>query len=170
MDPDELHLAFEESEEMLGLITGPDPDPSARDILAKRTVEDYDTHYTPGLVRYRKSVTEAGDFAAIEWTGEGSTVRDLHGHEWIDCLGRYGIYNLGIRPEEVLGAVRAQLARNQQPTQELLDPVRAMLCRLLARIAPGDISNVVVCNSGTEAMESAMKVARVATGKPGFVS
>ncbi len=169
MDPEELHLAFEESEEMVRLITGGDPDTSARDILAKRTVEDYDAHYTPGLVRYRKSVTEAGDFAAIEWTGEGTTVRDLHGREWIDCLGGYGIYNLGIRHPEVIAAVTAQLARNPLPTQELLDPVRAMLCRLLARIAPGDISNALVCNSGTEAMEGAMKVARVATGKPGFV-
>jgi putrescine aminotransferase len=169
MDPETLRYALDESAEMLALITGETPEGEARDLVAKRTVEDYDAHYTPGLVRYRKSVTEAGDFAAIEWTGDGSIVRDLHGREWIDCLGGYGIYNLGIRPEEVLGAVRAQLARNPLPTQELLDPVRAMLCRLLARIAPGDISNVFVCNSGTEAMEGAMKVARVATGKPGFV-
>lgn len=154
---------------MLGLIMGPDPDEAARDIIAKRTVEDYDAHYTPGLVRYRKAVTEAGDFAAIEWTGEGTTVRDLHGREWIDCLGGYGIYNLGIRHPEVIAAVTAQLQRNPLPTQELLDPVRAMLCRLLADIAPGDISNAFVCNSGTEAMEGAMKVARVATGRKGFV-
>ena len=170
MDPQELDEAFEESKDMLGLITGDDPDPSDRDRVAKRTVEDYDAHYTPGLVRYRKSVTEAGDFAAIEWTGEGTTVRDLHGREWIDCLGGYGIYNLGIRHPEVIAAVEAQLRRNPLPTQELLDPIRAMLCRLLAKIAPGDISNVFVCNSGTEAMEGAMKVARVATGKPGFVA
>ena len=154
---------------MLGLIMGPDPDEAARDIIAKRTVEDYDAHYTPGLVRYRKAVTEAGDFAAIEWTGEGTTVRDLHGREWIDCLGGYGIYNLGIRHPEVIAAVTAQLQRNPLPTQELLDPVRAMLCRLLADIAPGDISNAFVCNSGTEAMEGAMKVARVASGRKGFV-
>ena len=154
---------------MLGLIMGPDPDEAARDLIAKRTVEDYDAHYTPGLVRYRKAVTESGDFAAIEWTGEGTTVRDLHGREWIDCLGGYGIYNLGIRHPEVIAAVTAQLQRNPLPTQELLDPVRAMLCRLLADIAPGDISNAFVSNSGTEAMEGAMKVARVATGRKGFV-
>jgi putrescine aminotransferase len=169
MEPKNLRDATEESQEMLGLITGPDPEGSARDIIAKRTVEDYDAHYTPGLVRYRKAVTESGDFAAIEWAGEGTTVRDLHGREWIDCLGGYGIYNLGIRHPEVIEAVTAQLRRNPMPTQELLDPVRAMLCRLLAHIAPGDISNVFVCNSGTEAMEGAMKVARVATGREGFV-
>jgi putrescine aminotransferase len=169
MDPKDLRRAFEESQEMLSLIMGPEPDEGVRDLIAKRTVEDYDAHYTPGLVRYRKAVTEAGDFAAIEWTGEGTTVRDLHGREWIDCLGGYGIYNLGIRHPEVIAAVTAQLQRNPLPTQELLDPVRAMLCRLLADIAPGDISNAFVCNSGTEAMEGAMKVARVASGRKGFV-
>jgi len=169
MDRKDLDLAREEAAEMLALINGPTPEGEARDLIAKRTVEDYDAHYTPGLVRYRKSVTEATDFAAVEWSGEGSTVHDLHGRSWIDCLGGYGIYNLGIRHPEVIAAVRAQLERNPLPTQELLDPVRAMLCRLLARIAPGDISNAFICNSGTEAMEGAMKVARVATGKPGFV-
>src|SRR3989442_823964 len=169
MERKDLDLARAEAAEMLALITRETPEAEARDLIAKRTVEDYDAHYTPGLVRYRKSVTESTDFAAIEWTGEGSIVRDLHQREWIDCLGGYGIYNLGIRHPEVIAAVRAQLERNPLPTQELLDPVRAMLCRLLAHIAPGDISNVFVCNSGTEAMEGAMKVARVATGKPGFV-
>ena len=169
MERKDLDLALEEASEMVALITGADPEGEARDLIAKRTVEDYDAHYTPGLVRYRKSVTESGDYAAVEWTGHGSVVRDLHGREWIDCLGGYGIYNLGIRHDEVIAAVRAQLDRNPLPTQELLDPVRAMLCRLLAHIAPGDISNVFVCNSGTEAMEGALKVARVATSKPGFV-
>jgi putrescine aminotransferase len=169
MERNDLDLAREEAADMLALITGPTPEGEARDLIAKRTVEDYDAHYTPGLVRYRKSVTEATDFAAVEWEGDGSIVHDLHGRSWIDCLGGYGIYNLGIRNPEVIAAVRAQLDRNPLPTQELLDPVRAMLCRLLARIAPGDISNVFVCNSGTEAMEGAMKIARVATGKPGFV-
>jgi putrescine aminotransferase len=137
--------------------------------IAKQTVADLDDHFTPGLVRYRKSVTEAGDFAAIEWTGEGSIIRDAASREWIDCLGGYGIYDLGIRNPEVIAAVRAQLDRNPLPTQELLEPFKAMLCRLLSDIAPGDISNAFICNSGTEAVEGAMKVARVATGRRGFV-
>jgi putrescine aminotransferase len=169
VDPDALRAAVDASAEMLALLTGPPPEGELADLVAKRTVEDYDAHYTPGLVRYRKSVTEAGDFAALEWTGEGSLIRDLHGRTWIDCLGGFGIYNLGIRHPEVVAAVKAQLDRNPLPTQELLDPVRGMLCRLLARIAPGDIANAFVCNSGTEAVEGAMKVARVATGRPGFL-
>src|SRR5205085_12654281 len=105
----------------------------------------------------------------LEWSGEGSIVRDVIGREWIDCLGGFGIYNLGIRHPEVLAAVRAQLDRNPMPTQELLDPFKGMLCRLLGHIAPGDITNAFICNSGTEAIEGAMKIARVATGRPGFI-
>ena len=162
-----LEEATARSSEMVDLALGREvPDP---DLLSKQTVWDFDHHFTPGLVRYRKSVTEAGDYAALEWTGEGSIVRDVIGREWIDCLGGYGIYDLGIRHPEVLAAVRAQLDRNPMPTQELLDPFKGMLCRLLADISPGELTNAFICNSGTEAIEGALKIARVATGKKGFV-
>ncbi|HEX9697133.1 MAG TPA: aminotransferase class III-fold pyridoxal phosphate-dependent enzyme [Actinomycetota bacterium] len=161
--------AVRRSKEMLDVVLGGIESGEARDRLAKQTVNDFDDHFTPGLTRYRKSVTEAGDFAAIEWTGDGSIVVDAKGREWIDCLGGFGIYSLGIRHPEIVAAVRAQLDRNPMPTQELLDPFKAMLCALLAEIAPGDITNVFVANSGTEAVEGAMKIARVSSGRPGFV-
>jgi putrescine aminotransferase len=162
-----IEEAVEHSAEMVRLVLGQEtPDP---DLISKQTIWDFDHHFTPGLVRYRKSVTESGDYAALEWTGEGSIVRDLIGREWIDCLGGYGIYDLGIRNPEVLAAVRAQLDRNPMPTQELLDPFKGMLCRLLAQISPGELTNAFICNSGTEAIEGAMKIARVATGRKGFV-
>lgn len=154
---------------MLDVVLGGIGDADGPELIAKQTVADLDAHFTPGFVRYRKSVTEAGDFAAIEWEGEGSIVRDAAGREWIDCLGGYGVYNLGIRHPEVVAAVHAQLDRNPLPTQELLEPYKAMLCRLLASIAPGDITNAFICNSGAESVEGAMKVARVATGRRGFV-
>jgi putrescine aminotransferase len=44
-----------------------------------------------------------------------------------------------------------------------------MACRLLATIAPGDITNAFICNSGTESVDGAMKIARVATGRSGFI-
>lgn len=164
---DQLKDALTASTKMMDLLTGA-IQPDAEE-MAIQTVWDFDHHFTPGLVKYRKSVTEAGDFTALEWTGDGSIVRDLLGREWIDCLGGYGIYDLGIRHPDVMAAVRAQLERNPMPTQELLDPFKGMACRLLAQIAPGDITNVFLCNSGTEAVEGAMKIARVATGKPGFI-
>lgn len=161
-----LARALDGSAEMMRLLLGQQelpPDQPAR------TVADFDAHFTPGLIRYRKSVTESGDFAALEWTGDGAIVRDHAGREWIDCLGGYGIYSHGIRNPEIMAAVRSQLDRNPMPTQELLDPFKGMACRLLAQIGPGgQMSNAFIANSGTESIEAAMKIARVATGKAGF--
>jgi len=50
------------------------------------TVGSYEKHVNRGFITYRKSVTEAGHFAALEWTGHGSIVTDLMGREYIDCL------------------------------------------------------------------------------------
>lgn len=162
-----LDGALAASTRMMRLLLGEDPLP---DDQAARTVADFDAHFTPGLIRYRKSVTESGDFAALEWTGEGSIVRDQTGREWIDCLGGYGIYSHGIRNPEITAAVKAQLDRNPMPTQELLDPFKGMACRLLAQIGPGgQMSNAFITNSGTESVEAAMKIARVATGRSGFI-
>jgi putrescine aminotransferase len=162
-----LERLRDESARMLRLVLGEEAPPPDQ---ARRTVEDFDEHFTPGLVSYRKSVTESGDHTALEWSGEGAMVRDLEGREWIDCLGGYGIYSHGIRNPEIVAAVRAQLERNPMPTQELLDPFKGMACRLLAGIGPGGgMTNAFISNSGTESVEGAMKIARVATGRPGFV-
>ncbi len=48
-----------------------------------------------GWLEYRKSVTEAGQWAATEWTGSGAVLRDVLGREYVDCLGAYGLLSLG---------------------------------------------------------------------------
>ena len=62
---------------MLGLVLSGEVED--HDLLAKQTVWDLNHHFTPGLVNYRKSVTEAGDEAALEWSGDGTIVRDALG-------------------------------------------------------------------------------------------
>src|SRR6185437_5927854 len=56
------------------------------------------------------------------------------------------------------------------PTQDLLDPPRGMLANLLAQITPGDLQYALFVSSGTEAVEGAMKFAKAATGKSGFIA
>jgi len=70
----------------------------------------------------------------------------------------------------VVDAVRAQLERTPMPSQELLDPLRGVLARLLAEITPGDIQYCFFVASGTETIEGAMKLAKLATGRPGFIA
>ncbi len=138
--------------------------------LARLTVENFANHYNPGFLQYRKSVTEGGDFAAVEWSGHGATFTDVLGRKYIDCLGGYGLLSLGWSHQKVVAAVKAQLDRSPMPTQELLDWPRGMLADLLTKIAPGDIDYAFFVSSGTEAVEGAMKFAKAATGKGGFIA
>jgi len=138
--------------------------------LISLTLRNFTQHYNPGFLEYRKSMTEAGDFAAVEWSGRGATFVDALGREYIDCLGGYGLLSLGWSHEKVIAAVKAQLDRSPMPTQELLDWPRGMLVSLLAEITPGDLKYAFLVSSGTEAVEGAMKFAKAATGKSGFIA
>src|SRR5438046_9547161 len=92
------------------------------------------------------------------------------GRQYIDCLGGFGIYSAGVRHPKIVEAVRSQLDRMPLSSQELLDPLRGALAELLGEIAPGDLQYSFFINNGTDAVEGAMKLARLYTGKPGFVS
>jgi putrescine aminotransferase len=127
-------------------------------------------HFNRGWLEYRKSMTEAGDWAATEWTGQGAIFRDVLGREFIDCLGGYGLLSLGWAHPEVVDAVRAQLNRTPMPTQELVDPLRGVLARLMALITPGDIQYSFFGASGTEAIEGAIKLAKLHTRRDGFIA
>jgi putrescine aminotransferase len=162
MHPD----ALRQTKDALATVLGERPPPD----LAAHVVDAFARHVNPGFLEARKSVTEAGDEAAVEWEGEGSLVRDASGREFIDLLGGYGIYNLGIRHPEVVAAVEAQLRRSPLHTQELLDPLRALFAESLAAIAPGDLTRAFFCNSGAEAVEAAMKLAMWVTGRHTFVA
>jgi len=141
----------------------------AQEIIAE-TRDNFAEHYNRGFLEYRKSVTEAGDWTAVEWTGRGAIFWDVLGREYIDCLGGYGLLSLGWSHPKVVDAVRAQLGRTPMPSQELLDPLRGVLARLLAEITPGDIQYSFFAASGTETIEGAMKLAKMATGKPWFIA
>ena len=147
--------------------------PSVPEDEGKRIIEEskknFAEHFNKGWLEYRKSVTEAGDWAATEWTGSGATFRDILDREFIDCLGGYGMLDLGWSHPDVVDNVRAQLGRTPMPSQELIDPLRGVLARLMALITPGDIKYSFFAASGTEAIEGAIKLAKMHTQKDGFI-
>ncbi len=126
-------------------------------------------HFNRNWLDYRKSVTEAGDWAAVEWSGSGAVFKDVLGREYLDCLGGYGMMDLGWSHPDVVQAVRAQLARTPMPSQELIDPLRGVLARLLSIITPGNLKYSWFAASGTESIEAAIKIAKLYTGKPAFI-
>ena len=108
--------------------------------------------------------------AVIEWQGEGCLLRDINGREFIDCLGGFGIFALGHRHPKVIGAVKAQMDRLALHSQWMMNPVAADAARRLAEITPGNLRKTFWCSTGTEAVEGALKLARLYTGKKKFVS
>jgi putrescine aminotransferase len=158
------------SRKYLDIIGGrPLGEAEARSFIAE-TVEAYEQHVNRGFIAYRKSVTEAGQFAALEWSGQGSMVRDLLGREYIDCLGGYGIFSAGINHPRIVKAVTDQIGRMALNSQELLEPWRAGLAKLIAGITPGDLACSFFINNGTDAVEGAIKLARLYTGRNTFLS
>ena len=158
------------SQRYLDLIGGRVMSTSEKEAFIAETVESYEKHVNRGFLTYRKSVTQAGQFAALEWSGEGSILRDLLGREYIDCLGGFGIFSAGINHPKILKAVQDQMGRMALNSQELLEPWRAGLARLLAAVTPGDIGCCFFINNGTDAIEGAIKLARLYTKRHTFVS
>jgi putrescine aminotransferase len=138
--------------------------------ITKQTVENFREHVNPGFLEYRKTVTQGGQFAAVEWSDEGNCFKDVNGKKYIDCLGGFGIYNVGHRNPKVVKAVTDQLKRQALHSQDLLDPLRAMLAKILADITPGDLKYAFFTNSGTESVEAALKLAKMYSERTTFIS
>jgi putrescine aminotransferase len=138
--------------------------------IIEESKNNFAEHFNKGWLEYRKSVTEAGDWAVTEWTGHGATFHDVLGREYLDCLGGYGMMDMGWNHPEVVAAVHDQLTfRTPMPSQELIDPLRGVLARLMALITPGDIKYSFFAASGTESIEGAIKLAKMYTKKPAFI-
>ena len=162
---------IQESQRWLDIISAPTSSRRSRRPGSQTdTVDNFNFYYNRGYLEYRKSVIELREDPALEWAGEGSTFQDLSGRTYIDCLGGYGIYSAGIRHPKVVQAVMDQLRRMPLSSQELLDPLRGALGELLGEITPGDLQYSFFINNGTDAVEGAIKLARVFTGKTNFIS
>ena len=167
MDKTEI---LKESQRWLDIISTPELSDEQKQRIVADTIDNFSFYYNRGYLDYRKSVIEMRDSPALEWEGRGSTFCDILGREFIDCLGGYGIYSAGIRHPKIVRAVADQLARMPLSSQELLDPLRGALAELLGEISPGDLQYSFFINNGTDAVEGAIKLARLYTGKTNFIS
>ena len=151
--------ALRESRKALELMAKSVLSVSEQQAVVDDCVTNFERYVNPGILEYRKSVSS--DYTSVEWRDEGSVFYDIHGKEFIDCLGGFGIYMLGHRHPTVVKAVRDQLEHQALHSQELLDPMRGYLSHLLAMTTPGDLKYSFLCNSGTEAVEGALKLAKL---------
>jgi len=94
--------------------------------------------------------------------GQGARVWDAEGREYIDCVGGHGVANVGHANPYVVQAIREQAERLIICSESFYNDRRAELLSELTRIAPPGLERAFLCNSGTEAIEGAIKFARLA--------
>jgi acetylornithine/LysW-gamma-L-lysine aminotransferase len=103
--------------------------------------------------------------------GQGAHVWDGEGRMYIDCIGGHGVANVGHANPAVIRAVAEQVARlSICPEGFFYNEQRALLMEALIRLAPEGLARVFLCNSGAEAVEAALKFARVGTGRTKVVA
>jgi acetylornithine/LysW-gamma-L-lysine aminotransferase len=127
----------------------------------------------PTTIREREVQYASGVYAKRDLTvvrGEGAWVWDDQGRRYIDGTGGYGTANLGHAHPVVANAIADQ-ARTLIACPELFaNDRRAELLERLADIVPAGLNRFFLCNSGTEAVESALKIARASTGRTEIVA
>jgi putrescine aminotransferase len=132
----------------------------------ERLIEAYGNHVNPAMV----SVMKFMGFDTVEDHAKGCLVTDTRGDVFLDCLGGIGTMSVGYSHPHVVSAVKAQLEKMAFSSRMLFNGPQARLAQKLAEIAPGDLQYAFFCNSGTEAAEAAIKLARCKTGRTRLVS
>ena len=102
--------------------------------------------------------------------GDGARVWDEAGREYVDCVAGIGVANVGHCHPAVVAAIQSQAARLITCNEIFYNDARARVLERLDRITPEGINRFFLCNSGTEAVEGAIKFARMATGRKHVVA
>jgi len=126
--------------------------PAGRDQVLDR----YAKHVNKSLASLARLVA-----APVEVAAAGSKVQGSDGHAYLD-RGGFGVFLLGHCHPVVVAAVREQLERNPLATRLFLNPELAQAAAGLAGITPAGLDYVFLTNSGAEATELGLKLARLA--------
>ena len=102
--------------------------------------------------------------------GKGALVWDVNGKEYVDCTGSYGVALLGHSHPKVVEAVRKQAEKLISCHAGFYNDKRAELLQKIVQITPKGLDKAFLSNSGAEAVECAIKLARKFTGKPEIIA
>ncbi len=97
--------------------------------------------------------------------GEGATLWDADGRAYIDCVGGQGSANLGHCHPNIVDAIQTQAETLISCTEIFYNDQRAAYTHELATALPEGLERIFLCNSGAEAIEGALKIARLLTGR-----
>ena len=101
--------------------------------------------------------------------GQGASLWDADGNEYIDCVAGHGVANLGHAHPKVAAAIAEQSTQLVTLFETFYNDKRAALMDKITGLVPG-LDRVFFCNSGTEAVEAALKFARVSSGRKDVIA
>ena len=110
---------------------------------------------------YEIDVYPRRDIALVQ--GKKSKLYDENGKEYIDCASNIGVSNIGHANEEIAKALYDQYMKIANCYSMFYNDTRSKLAKKLVDLAPGNLNRVFFCNSGSEAVEAAIKFARAST-------
>ena len=122
---------------------------------AAQTIARYRAHIFEGMAMLAELME-----AHVEVRSEGTRIWDEEGTEYLDC-GGYGVFLHGHCHPRVVAAVREQLERHPLATHGTVNAELAAAAATLARVTPAGLDYVAFTNSGTEAVELGLKLARL---------
>ncbi|GAC1499012.1 MAG: aspartate aminotransferase family protein [Vulcanimicrobiaceae bacterium] len=133
--------------------------------LYDEVYENYKSFVNPTLARVMKV-----SGSPVEVRAGGCTIYDEKGKAYLDFAGGYGVFTLGHSHPKVVAAVKAQMDLMSLSGKTMFNVPLGRASRRLAELAPGDLQISFFCNSGAEAVEGAIKLARAATKRTKIVA
>ncbi len=142
------------------------PTPSIREILAARAGEEMalnQRYLNPQIGRIVRTL----GFDKVWSGGEGAHLIDADGERYLDLFGGYGVFAIGRNhPEAIEALEQVMAARTGNLPQLGVTLLSGVLAEQLLALAPDSVAAMVPANTGTEAVEAAIKLARAATARP----
>jgi len=142
------------------------PIPRVAEILAERSGQELalgDRFLNPQMGRILRTL----GFDKVWTHGEGAHLIDADGERYLDLFGGYGVFAIGRNHPEAVAAIEQALAARTGNLPQLgVTLLSGVLAEALLVRAPASVAAMVPANTGTEAVEAAIKIARAATGRP----
>jgi ornithine--oxo-acid transaminase len=140
--------------------------PSVGEILSTRSGEEMSLNerfLNPQMGRILRTL----GFDKVWRGGEGAHLIDSDGERYLDLFGGYGVFAIGRNHPEAIAAIEEVMAARTGNLPQLgVTLLSGVLAEQLLERSPGSVGAMVPANTGTEAVEAAIKIARAATGRP----
>ncbi|AVX20448.1 putrescine aminotransferase [Carboxydocella sporoproducens DSM 16521] len=131
-----------------------------------RVIELYEKHLNPSLTRLQRLL----GLDLVEKAARGCWIFTEDNRAFLDFLGGYGVFSLGHCHPRVIAAVKEQMERLPLGSKMFCHEPAALLAEKICATLPPVLNKVFFCNSGAEAIEGALKIARLATGRKKIVA